>query len=195
MKNFPVMQWLCAAVVLWATGCHAGAVEPFYNPSDLVEAPRQLAGKWSQKTEDSNPVTLNIQHADDGGLRVDVVDSDGTAPLAVFVFKAPGGTYADVQMTDTGAAKPISAYVLRPHFLVRVALDAQQLSVWLPEKDWLRRFVRTRDGRKLRYNKVTEGKDGFLLFMSPTRDLRRALAAHHGDAGVWSAPVVFAKAP
>lgn len=184
MRGFP---WIVTALSL--QGCFAGALEPWVMEADRVDA-ASAVGVWIQ--DQADPAELTITAGTAKRLVVVMKDKDHPAGIrfVVGVAKVGASRFADLQLDEDDVnVKPVKDYVVRPHWLLKVAQDGDVLKLWLVDRTWFRNAAKA--GKiKIPMTGDPQGEDT-VIFTAPSGTLKRGMIGLEKEAAAFAEPVVF----
>lgn len=185
------IQVLLLAVA--ATGCHASSLQPLFTPSQRVEVPG-VVGTWVEDKADK-PITLVIAAMAEQQLDVVLRDKDGETRFIAAAGKVGPATWLDVQLSPSDErSKPAQAFVVRPHFFLRVQQHGDALAFEMVDEKWLRTALASKK-IKLAHEVLNRGTDDeHVLFTAPTGELHAAVKKLQGGPGVFGEPLAFRRA-
>lgn len=193
-KESPVRTMLAVACVTMLGGCYAGALEPWFPPSERMDI-TQAEGHWEAVEGNTH-----LQISDEGEhlLRVAIHDKDGEdgGAFLVSATRLEHGTWLDAQLDgEAEPAKTVNGYVIRPHFVLKADVDGDRLRLWLVETRWFKNALGTL-GLPV-YPPLSMDDDpaqcGPRLITAPTAELGKLLRHldSHDESEALGVPVVF----
>jgi hypothetical protein len=183
-----VLALMCAAGL---GGCFAGTLEPWF-PTDGRLDVSAAVGPWQEVDGD---VRLEILPVEGGALTVVATGKDGApARFSVHAAAREHGNYVDVQLDeDDEAVHPLQACLVRPHFLLRAAVEGDTLKVWLVQKTGFVDVLR-QEGVPV-FPPIDSDDDGPRLILADAEGRARLLQRlDQADVeALWGAPLLFAR--
>ena len=173
-----------AAVLLLALvgpACLVVSLHPVYEPETIAFEPA-LLGEW---VADEDPVVLTFERAEWHSYHVVYADADKTpVRLSVRLTRVADMLLLDLTPLD-GA--DIGLLQLPVHAVYRATIEDGTLSLAPLNYDWL--FDRVREGTAGLPAAIDARTN--VIVTAPTAELRKWIAAHAADDGLFAAPVML----